>query len=423
MNNRDGFIFQPCDIQHDCERWLRKGVRGDPAIQQTFDLGVGRALLDYPKGGIKMQMKKKHIAALIAFVMLAVGIVAVPGVDDADASTTLSNNVDVYVVDGTTTTSKSVYAYDLYQALTTAINDSEFSLNAVTTTTTTVVVDSTTSVTTNNSSWNKDVFSYYDANNEAQYYKNPNENYGTLSTVTIGETTYPSGSFSVYVYQKPTNGTAYSWTPALPAIGWYHPFADYSAYYTSNNTDYSLAAAAIAIVVNNGSTPTEGRTPMTVTSNTNRCLYTFVLKGPNATGAIGKEVLIFDPRTGTYQTKVLEQSDLTGNGITITGWGSNAHEALKVAVCNNMEVTSLYHQVITSPSGNYDQYYGWYNTILGVGTVTIDLGNGNYEYHWWQTSANTGSGLVSTGYSFAYYSLLSGAQNVLTSSSCGIEYI
>lgn len=107
-----------------------------------------------------MQMKKKHIAALIAFVMLAVGIVAVPGVDDADASTTLSNNVDVYVVDGTTTTSKSVYAYDLYQALTTAINDSEFSLNAVTTTTTTVVVDSTTSVTTNNSSWNKDVFSH-----------------------------------------------------------------------------------------------------------------------------------------------------------------------------------------------------------------------------------------------------------------------
>ena len=99
VTNRDGFIFQLCDIQHDCERWPRNGVRGDLAIQQTFDLGVGRALLDYPKGGIKMQMEKKHIAALIAFVMLAVGIVAVPGVDDADASTTLSNNVDVYVVD------------------------------------------------------------------------------------------------------------------------------------------------------------------------------------------------------------------------------------------------------------------------------------------------------------------------------------
>lgn len=369
-----------------------------------------------------MQMKKKHIAALIAFVMLAVGIVAVPGVDDADASTTLSNNVDVYVVDGTTTTSKSVYAYDLYQALTTAINDSEFSLNAVTTTTTTVVVDSTTSVTTNNSSWNKDVFSHYDANNEAQYYKNPNENYGTLSTVTIGETTYPSGSFSVYVYQKPTNGTAYSWTLALSAIGWYHPFADYSAYYTSNNTGYSLAAAAIAIVVNNGSTPTEGRTPMTVTSNTEGCLYKFVLKGPNATGAIGKTVTIEDPLSGGYTTVALTQRNLT-DGITITGWGSNAHEALKVAVCNNMLVASLYHQTITSQYGSYDQYYGWYDTILGVGTVTIDLGNGNYEYHWWQTSANTGSGLTSTEYSFAYYSLLSGAQNVLTSNICGIEYV
>lgn len=247
--------------------------------------------------------------------------------------------------------------------MTTAINDSEFSLNAVTTTTTTVVVDSTTSVTTNNSSWNKDVFSHYDANNVAQYYKNPNENYGTLSTVTIGETTYPSGSFSVYVYQKPTNGTVYSWTLALPAIGWYHPFADYSAYYTSNNTGYSLAAAAIAIVVNNGSTPTEGRTPMTVTSNTEGCLYKFVLKGPNATGAIGKTVTIEDPLSGGYTTVALTQSNLT-NGITITGWGSNAHEALKVAVCNNMAVASLYHQTITSQYGSYDQYYGWYDTIL-----------------------------------------------------------
>lgn len=369
-----------------------------------------------------MQMKKKHIAALIAFVMLAVGIVAVPGVDDADASTTLSNNVDVYVVDGTTTTSKSVYAYDLYQALTTAINDSEFSLNAVTTTTTTVVVDSTTSVTTNNSSWNKDVFSHYDANNVAQYYKNPNENYGTLSTVTIGETTYPSGSFSVYVYQKPTNGTAYSWTLALPAIGWYHPFADYSAYYTSNNTDYSLAAAAIAIVVNNGSTPTEGRTPMTVTSDTSGCLYSFELRGANASGAIGKTVTVKNASTGVYYTTTLEEDDLK-DGITIYGWGSNAHEALKVAVCNNMDVASLYHQVITSQFGNYDQFYGWYNTILGVGTVTIDLGNGNYEYHWWQTSANTGSGLTSTEYSLGYYSLLSGAQNVLTSGSCSVVYV
>ena len=69
-------------------------------------------------------MKKDKITvALVAFVMLAVGIVAIPGVDDTDASTTLTNNVDVYLVDGTNTTSRSVYAYDLYQALTTAANN------------------------------------------------------------------------------------------------------------------------------------------------------------------------------------------------------------------------------------------------------------------------------------------------------------
>ena len=286
------------------------------------------------------------------------------------------------------------------------VNDySQFDLNAVTTTTTTVVVDDTTTITTDNNSWNKDVFSYYDANNEAQYYKNPNENYGTLSTVTIGETTYSSGSFSVYVYQKEKDGTAYSWTPALPAIGWYHPFADYSAYYTSNNTDYSLAAAAIAIVVNDGTAPTEGRIPMSVTSETDGCLYTFVLKGDKATDAIGKNVMVKNPRTGAYYTKTLVQSDLMNNGITVYGWGSNAHEALKVALCNNLVTDSLYHKYITTTYGGYDQYYGWYGAILGVDTQTIDLGNGNYEYHWWQTSVTSGGSFTLTDYSFGFYTV------------------
>lgn len=373
-----------------------------------------------------MQMNNKCAAALVAFVMLAVGIVAVPSVGDTDASATFSDSVDVYVVDGTNTTSRSVYAYDLYQALTTAINDSGFNLNAVTTTTTTVAVNSDLSITTDNSSWNKNVYSYTDSNGNPVYYQNLNENYGTLATVTIGETTYSSSSFDIYVYQKEKDGTAYSWTPALPAIGWYHPFADYSAYYASGNTQYSLAAAAIAIVVNDGTVPTEGRAPMAVTSGTAGCLYTFVLKGEGASGAVGKNVMIKNALTGVYQTKVLLQSDLT-NGITVYGWGSNVHEALKVALCNNLVTDPIYYKYVTTTYGGYDQYYGWYGDILGVGTQTIDLGNGNYQYHWWQTSVTASvdgaDKYVPTDYSFAYYSVLSGAQNELYSASCQIAYV
>lgn len=372
-----------------------------------------------------MQMNNKCAAALVAFVMLAVGIVAVPSVGDTDASSTFSDSVDVYVVDGTNTTSRSVYAYDLFQALTTAINDSGFNLNAVTTTTTTVAVNDNLSITTDNSSWNKNVYSYTDSNGNPVYYQNPNENYGTLATVTIGETTYSSSSFDVYVYQKEKDGTAYSWTPALPAIGWYHPFADYSAYYASGNTQYSLAAAAIAIVVNDGTVPTEGRAPMAVTSSTAGCLYTFILQGEGATDAVGKTVMVKNPRTG-YQTKVLKSEDLK-NGITVYGWGSNVHEALKVALCDNLVTDPIYHKYIASTYGGYDQYYGWYGDILGVGTQTIDLGNGNYQYHWWQTSVaavgSNGATFVSTNYSFAYYSILSGAQNELDNSSCKIAYV
>lgn len=350
----------------------------------------------------------KLFAIMATIMMLAVGFVSyVDDTKDSDAATTLGANVDVYLVNGNSVTSTSVYAYDLYQALTAASSVSSFDLNGVGTTTA-------------NSSWKQYVVPSY-----GDPYYNPNENYGTLTSVTVGETIY--STFDVYVYQKAVGGSTYSWMSPLDAIGWYHPFGDYSAYYTVGSgdsaVDYSLSAAAIAIVINNGSAPYfSARTPMGIYNDTDGCLYQFYLKGDSATGAIGKNVRLYNQYTEQYYTHALTSTDLE-QGITIYGWGSNAHEALKVAVCGNLDAEEMYakYNPIDSTTGYYT-YYGWYNSILGVSTQIIDNGDGTYTYHWWETSTVNGSVVTSTQFSLAYYSGLSGADLGNECTTFEIEY-
>ncbi len=370
-------------------------------------------------------MNKKVYATIIAVIMVAVVAVSVVQTDDSEATRTLSDNTTVYLVDGTTVSSTTLYSYDLYQALVSASAASGFALNGITTTQKTVVYDDGASVTTQNSSWNQKIHTGYVVQGEETietYYYNPNEDYGTLGSVTVGETTYTN--FNVYVYQKEKDGTSYSWKTPLSAIGWYHPFADYSAIYTAaSGSIYSLSAAAIAITVNNGSytsITSEIDPPMPVTSSTANCLYTFVLKGEKATAAVGKNVTVYDQINDEYISHQLTSQDLI-NGIVISGWGSNAHEALSVALCEQLTVQTDYATYHVSPYGNYYTYYGWYSDILGVETQTTLNPDGTYTYNWWQTSTTSGTSTTATDYSLSYYSGLSGAPNAGT--TIQVEYV
>lgn len=355
-------------------------------------------------------MKRKISAVITAIIMVAVVAFSVIQVTDDSEATAIGNTTTVYLIDGTNVSSTTLYSYDLYQALVSASTTSGFALNGVTTTQKTVTYEDGATVVTQNSSWNQKIHTGYTQTGAETYYYNPNEDYGTLASVTVGETVYTD--FNVYIYQRSSAGTTYSWNTPLSAIGWYHPFADYSATYTASGATYSLSAAAIAITVNGGnysSITTTVQTPATITSSTDNCLYTFLLKGESATTAVGKNVIVRNTQ-GQYITKQLDEDDLE-DGITIYGWGSNAHEALKVAVCGDLVVQVDYATYHTSTYGDYYTYYGWYNKILEVGTQTIINSDGTYTYHWWQTSTITGTGTTETEYSLSYYSGLSGAPN------------
>jgi len=364
-------------------------------------------------------MKKTKIYAIAAAViMLAVGSFSIIQTTDDLEATAIGNNTTVYVVNGTNVSSTSLYSYDLYQALVSASSDTDFELNGVTTTEKTVTYADGASVITQNSSWNQKIHTGYttvDEKSVETYYYNPNEDYGTLASVTIGETQYTD--FEIYVYQRQSSGTTYSWISALDAIGWYHPFADYSATYTASDSTYSLSAAAIAIVINNGSCTSitsTVTTPMSITSSTDGCLYTFELIGASASAAVGKNVRVYDEDDEAYVVHQLTTDDLD-NGITIYGWGSDANEALRIALYDQVDVQEEYAILNTSTYGDYYTYYGWYGKILDVDTQIIVNADGSYTYHWWQTSTGTGSSAVATDYSLGYYSGLSGAPNSGTS--------
>lgn len=359
-------------------------------------------------------MKRKISAVITAIIMVAVVAFSVIQVTDDSEATAIGNTTTVYLIDGTTVSSTTLYSYDLYQALVSASTTSGFALNGVTTTQKTVTYGDGATVVTQNSSWNQKIHTGYTQAGAETYYYNPNEDYGTLASVTIGETAYTN--FNVYVYQKEVDETTYSWETPLSAIGWYHPFADYSATYTASGKTYSLSVAAIAITVNGGncsSITTTVQTPVSITSSTDNCLYTFLLKGENATAAIGKNVIVRDDLTGQYVTQQLTSQNLI-NGITIYGWGSNAHEALNIALQGQLSVQTDYATYHVSTYGNYYTYYGWYDDILGVQTQIIVNPDGSYTYHWWQTSIGTDTNLPETEYSLSYYSGLSGAPNAGT---------
>lgn len=338
-------------------------------------------------------MNTKKIAIMASMMMLMVAFAGVPAltIDASDAATDDSGIVDVYFKGPSgDLQSTTVTAYDLYQAINLA--DSALGFTAVST--------------ESNSAWNQLM-------NPGQYqYYNPNENYGTLSNITIGETTYPIDSFTTYVYNKTTDLTSnYSWNLANPALGWYHPYADYSATYdvtvNGTTTTYSMASAAVAIVYGADSTALNGtspKEPVTITES-DAYKYTFTIKSNHSISF--SPVSVKKVNGNGYVSATLNSLNIRA-GMNIVGWGSNAFEALKDALgSSNVIGGTVYADYIHMDSYGYYQYYSWLDKVLNNGTQTITNSDGSTTYMYWSSSV----GGVYCSYTLGYYSSISGAPN------------
>lgn len=333
-------------------------------------------------------MNSKIMATMASLMMVVVAFAGVSAlIDSSDAATSNDGIVDVYFKGPTgDLASTTVTAYDLYQAVT--------------------VADSTLGFTaeSNDSSWNQ-------LEGEAPYqYYNPDQNYGTLSGITIGDSTISISAFTVYVYNTAVNSTAYSWNVANPAIGWYHPYSDYSAFYTSGTTNYSMASAAIAIIYVTETTTesvldnTTPKTPVTVTDD-DSFKYTFTIKSNHALSFGNVNVKIEED--GIIDDGVLNTSNIR-SGMTIVGWGSNAYEALKNALgSTNVEGQSEYALLIVTDTSSYYKYYSWLGPVLGADTDTTVNADGSYTYKYWSSYV----GDQYCEYTFGYYSSIAGAPN------------
>ncbi len=308
-------------------------------------------------------------------------------IDNSDAATSNDGIVDVYFKGPTgDLASTTVTAYDLYQAV--------------------VAADSTLGFTaeSNDSSWNQ-------LEGEAPYqYYNPDQDYGTLSGITIGDSTLLISAFTVYVYNTIVDDTAYSWNVANPAIGWYHPYSDYSASYESEDGSYSMASAAIAIIYGTEETTvsvlddTAPKTPVAITDD-DSFKYTFrISSGQNLSfDAVAVKVM-----SGTQIVDGELNSTNIKTGVTVVGWGSNAYEALKNALGSGVvEGQSDYAILNVTDYSSYYTYYSWLDSILNLGTVTTDNGDGTYTYNYWESKL----GSTYCDYTFGYYSSIQGAQN------------
>ncbi len=280
-----------------------------------------------------MKEKARTKAVLFSFftvLILVFGCGALPSNDNSDAATPSNIYTTVYFKDagGSGFTSATSTCYDMYQAVTAVSTGLGFTI----------------SVQTDNQSWKK---------MDATGYENPNKDYGKIESVTVGSSTYGTGAFKVFVYNATAESGAYAWREANPAIGWYHPYADYRATYgngdfvystpgnlqssTVPTTNYRFACAAVAIVTGSGATaPTSAdianpTLPQTIPHVfNNQYMYKFNLSSPIWAEMDSFIEIVDELKPNGTNWEVITEDDLA-SGITIVGWGSNAYEALNDA--------------------------------------------------------------------------------------------
>lgn len=330
---------------------------------------------------------KKAMAIFLAAVMVAVAIGSVLQITDdtsATEGTQAQGNVNVYFKGpGQSSASvASVDAYDLYEAV----------VKAGTT------LGYTVQTATGNDSWKTLVpsspSSYYDINKD----------YGVISAITTGSGTSSStlgvSNYSIYVYNKVSGSTTFSWNPAIDAIGWYHPYSDYSATGSISNTTYSLASANIAIIHGNEQPAvTEMKNLTSVERYDSTYQFTFVLQGNVPAVSLN---IITEGANG-FETMAVTEEEIAG-GIFMYGWGSNAYEALKDAI-GSSNITGQNQNAILNvkPTYEYYTYYSWVGQILGLENTSAP------PYHYWSTSYYDDNGNEAyCDFTLGYYTTVTG---------------
>ncbi len=334
---------------------------------------------------------------------------------DVDATGTPAGNFQVsFMGHGDSSfASKTVSAYDGYQAVTAADADLGFTANA----------------SAANALW---YVVYYEGT--AYEYRDCNIDYGTLSSIDEADadgtsTNYPISDYHIYAYgaKTTTDGISTEWFEIIPAIGWMHPYSDYSAYYTDPNSNgavtYSLAVSNIAI--SHGiATPeqlngiaTIGNTP--VSKYNGAYQYSFKISGTGLKSFSDVSVTMKDEE-GFYDDVIEGGTSIAET--TIYGWGSNAYEALKDALgISNVNGQSEYAKVHENSDGSmYYTYYSWIQDILGSGTESSSTGTSTTYKYWASYTSPSCTSDSYCLYTFGYYSGITGAPNSV--SDFGLRY-
>ncbi|MCQ2070056.1 MAG: hypothetical protein MJZ68_02885, partial [archaeon] len=172
------------------------------------------------------------------------------------------------------------------------------------------------------------------------------------------------------------------WNVATCTLGYISPFAD--AFCASANVALYYGDVTLSVIADHASNSASLITPLGADY-----LYSFNIKiSTNDMPIIAQNTMV-----QVLDNHKLQYIDLTADmlrsGVTIYGYGSNAYAALKNAV-GAANITG---------EESYATYYGWINTLFGLGTVS----GSNYIYWNQYIAPNTYS-----SFSMGYYSTITG---------------
>ena len=340
----------------------------------------------------------KGCAMIVAMMMVAVAVACVlPATGDSDATTdeVTTGTIKVYYYSDSAWSTKTVEAFDMYQAITTANTGTD-------------ALGYTLTFADGATSWKKT------SGTEPYTYEEPNENYGKITAVN------GSSTFSVFVY------SGGSWTVANPALGWYRPFTDYAALVTFPNEQWQSGATAgssnIAIVPGSISMPAgaTGMLGLTNVGTGTKATYVFELK--DSTGTVSPTtwpvVTYYNDDDEDWNSGTLTSSMLS-DGVKISGYGSDAFLALKNALgdanATGQEIQSVLN--VNPDETTYYTYYSWLDKVLNKGTES-EFGTNYSIYRYWNSGNCPNCDMKFT---LGYYSKLIGAPNSLPLASCPCE--
>lgn len=337
--------------------------------------------------------KRKTITVAVAFMMLAVGFLAMVQITDGSNATpsgSYTQNVNVYYYEesGSEWGSYTIQAFNLYAALDGAKGHFGYTISTA----------------EGNGSW---VSGY-----------NPNENYGVITQVN-GSTT-----FNIYAF----DGSTWIDVTGKP-IGWIRPFADYGATVVIPGVSFS-ASANVAIVLADQSSedlPTTGVQTMPSVSGYTNTLYQFNLYDKTSTLTFSNMPVKTLDSSGEPAVTHINNTAIQGtNQLKVYGYGSDAYLALIDALGTSLLSDNLVpggggkiyawvnHDVYNSDNVyqySYKTYYSWMDKVFGYGTVQTGTGYNYWASYNGDTYTDPMPDTSYLNFSFGYYSQLEGAYN------------